>query len=94
MNSIHTFNTVASPPDGQYIYEQETDTFSLNDQYYVKDPIFSVEIPNNTRFVINGDMIRFNIKVPVFNFLNSAINNFRMVNHLKILKNNENIVIN
>lgn len=85
MNSIHTFNTVA-PPDGKYIYEQETDTFSLNDKYYINDSIFSIDIPNNTRFVMNGDMVRFNIKVPVFNFLNSAINNFRMVNYYKIQK--------
>jgi len=78
MNSIHTFNAVA-PPDGQYIYEQETDTFSLNDQYCVNDSICSIQIPNKTRFLIHGDMVRFNIKVPVFYFLNSVINNFRMV---------------
>ncbi|VVC32778.1 Hypothetical protein CINCED_3A020988 [Cinara cedri] len=77
MNDIHTFNAVA-PPDGQYIYQQETDTFSLTDQYYVKDSIWSIEFPKNTTFIINGENIRFNIKVPVFYFLNSTINNFRM----------------
>lgn len=79
MNSIHTFNAV-TPPEGKYVYEQETDTFSLTDDYYVNDSIFSIEIPKNTKFIINGDMVRLNIKVPVFYFLNSAINNFRMVN--------------
>jgi len=78
MNSINSFTTIA-PPDGQYIYEQETDTFLLTDRYYVKDSIYSIEIPKNTRFILNGDMVRFNIKVPLFYFLNSAINNFRMV---------------
>lgn len=80
MNSIHTFNAVV-PPDGQYIYNQETDAFSLTDKYYVNDVYCSIEIPKNTRFIINEDMARFNIKVPVFYFLNSAINNFRMVNN-------------
>lgn len=78
MNSINTFSAVA-PPDGQYIYKQETDIFLLTDQYCVNDPICSIEIPKNTQFTINGDMVRFNFKVPVFYFLNSAINNFRMV---------------
>lgn len=78
MNSIHTFSAIA-PPDGQYIYKQETDTFLLIDQYCVNDPICNIEIPKNTQFIINGDMVRFNFKVPVFYFLNSAINNFRMV---------------
>lgn len=79
MNSIHTFNAVA-PPNGHYIYEQETDTFSLTDKYIVNDSICSIEIPKNTKFIMSGNMIRFDIKVPVFYFLNSAINNFRMVN--------------
>lgn len=78
MNNIHTFTTIP-PPDGQYIYEQETDTFLLVDKYYVSNSTCSIEIPKNTRFIINGDMVRFSIKVPVFYFLNSAINNFRMV---------------
>lgn len=85
INNIHTFNAVA-PPDEQYNYQQETDTFLLTDQYYVKDSIWSIEIPKNTTFVIDGDMVRFNIKVPVFYFLNSAINNFRMV-LTKFIKN-------
>lgn len=84
LNSIHTFNAVA-PPNGHYIYEQETDTFSLTDKYIVNDSICSIEIPKNTKFIMNGDMVRFNIKVPIFFFLNSAINNFRMVNSKLIL---------
>lgn len=78
LNSIHTFSTVA-PPDGQYIYEQEIDAFLLTDKFIVNDSICRIEIPQNTRFTIDRDMVRFNIKVPVFYFLNSAINNFRMV---------------
>lgn len=79
MNSISTFNTVA-PSDGHYIYDQETDTFSLIDEYYVNDIIFKLGIPKNTTFTINKeDIVSFNIRVPVFYFLNSAINNFRMV---------------
>lgn len=77
MNNINSFTAVA-PPDGQFIYEQETDNFLLTDQYYVNDSIYSIEIPKSTRFILNGDMVRFNIKVPLFYFLNSAINNFRM----------------
>lgn len=79
MNNINTFTAVA-PPDGKYIYDQETDIFSLTDQYYINDSIYSIEIPRNTKFIIIEDMVRFNIKVPIFYFLNSAINNFRMVN--------------
>lgn len=78
MNNIHTFNAV-TPLDRQYIYQQETHTFLLTDEYYIKDSIWSIEIPKNTTFIINGEMVQFNIKVPVFYFLNSAINNFRMV---------------
>jgi len=78
MNSIDSFTTIA-PPDGHFIYEQETDTFLLTDQYFVNDSIYSIEIPKNSRFILNGDMVQFNIKVPLFYFLNSAINNFRMV---------------
>lgn len=78
LNSIHTFSTVA-PPDGHFIYEQEIDTFLLTDKFIVNDSICNIEIPQNTRFVIDRDMVRFSIKVPVFYFLNSAINNFRMV---------------
>lgn len=85
MNSIDTFNAIA-PPDGQYIYEQEMDNFSLTEKYYVNDSIYSIEIPKDTTFIINGDMVRFNIKIPIFYFLNSAINNFRMVNNNFILK--------
>ncbi|XP_050440480.1 uncharacterized protein LOC126845696 [Adelges cooleyi] len=77
MNSINTFNAV-SPPDGQYVYEQETDTFYLTEKYLVNDAICNLEIPNNTKFISDGEMVRFSIKVPVFYFLNSAINNFRM----------------
>lgn len=80
INSIHTFNAVA-PPDGLYIYEQETDTFSLIDYYFVNNSIYSLKIPKSTKFIVNGDMVSFNLKVPVFYFLNSAINNFRMVNN-------------
>jgi len=79
MNNINSFTAIA-PPDGQYIYEQETDTFLLTDKYYVNDSIYSIEIPKNTQFILNGDMVRFNINVPLFYFLSSAINNFRMVN--------------
>lgn len=79
MNSIHKFNAIA-PPNSQYIYDQETDTFSLTDKYIVNDSICSIEIPKNTKFTIIGNMVCFNIKVPLFYFLNSAINNFRMVN--------------
>jgi len=79
MNSISTFNAIA-PPDGHYVYEQETDTFSLIDEYYVNDTTFSVKIPKNTKFTINeGDMVCFNIRVPIFLFLNYAVNNFRAV---------------
>jgi len=79
MNRISTFNTIV-PPDGYYIYEQETDTFSLTDDYYVNDTIFRVKIPKNTTFTINeGDTVCFHIKIPVFYFLNYAINNFRTV---------------
>jgi len=78
MNSINSF-TAISPPDGQYIYDQETDSFLLTDQYCVNDSFYSIEIPKNTRFILNGDMVRFNIKVSLFYFLNPAINNFRMV---------------
>jgi hypothetical protein len=85
MNSIDTFYAIA-PPDGQYIYEQKMDNFSLTDKYYVNNSIYSIEIPKDTTFIINGDMVCFNIKVPVFYFLNSAINNFRMVNNNFVLK--------
>lgn len=85
MNSIDTFNAIA-PPDGHYIYEQDMDNFSLTDKYYVNDSIYSIEIPKNTKFILNGDLVRFNMKVPVFYFLNSAINNFRMVNNNFIFK--------
>lgn len=62
------------------------DNFSLTDKYYVNDSIYSIEIPKNTKFILNGDLVRFNMKVPVFYFLNSAINNFRMVNNNFIFK--------
>lgn len=78
MNSIETFNAIA-PSDGHYIYDPEAKYFSLTDQYCINDSIYSLEIPKNTRFISDGDMVRFNIKVSVFYFLNSAVNNFRMV---------------
>ncbi|XP_050524692.1 nucleoporin Nup188 [Daktulosphaira vitifoliae] len=77
MNNIKTFNAVF-PPDGRYIYDQESDTFYLTDKYFVTDVVCNIEIPSNTTFISDGDMVQFDYKVPVFYFLNSAINNFRM----------------